>query len=187
MSFLSDKSLSPKKIGAILVIALAVVLGLLVSLVYLNAPKVVYIDAARVLQEYRGARDSRNAFEEKASKWQSNIDTLEREFEQAYAMFEANYKNMDAESRENRRGELARQQQKVQEYKQAMQQNAASEEQKLTQETVEDINRFLESYGKKQGYDFILIANQVGTIAYAREKLDVTDEVIEALNQAYRK
>jgi outer membrane protein len=41
------------------------------------------------------------------------------------------------------------------------------------------------TYGKQHNYKIILIANQSGTIAYAREGLDITPEVIEGLNKDY--
>ncbi|TJZ53574.1 OmpH family outer membrane protein [Sphingobacterium olei] len=147
----------------------------------------VYIDATRVLQEYSGAQVAREALELKTSHWKSNVDTLEAEFQNAYEEFERKEKGMDANIKEERRTELRKKQQQLEEYKGVMQQNAVAEDQKLSQETISDINKFLTEYGKKHRYKYILIANQVGTIAYAADGLDITDDVIKALNDAREK
>lgn len=86
--------------------------------------------------------------------------------------------------------ELAKQliqvkQKQLSDYQRGIQDNAKQEDGKLTQTVVAQINAFLTKYGKDHNYKMILIANQSGTIAYAREGLDITSTVIEELNNEY--
>jgi Skp family chaperone for outer membrane proteins len=46
------------------------------------------------------------------------------------------------------------------------------------------VNAFLMRYGKKHGYKMILIAAN-GNIAYADPSMDITDQIVEALNNEY--
>jgi len=46
------------------------------------------------------------------------------------------------------------------------------------------VNAYLLRYGKKHRYKVILIAAN-GNIAYADERIDLTDDVVESLNREY--
>ncbi len=50
---------------------------------------------------------------------------------------------------------------------------------------VKTVKDFIKEYGKKNGYTYIYGANESGNILYGQENLDITDDVIKALNQKY--
>jgi outer membrane protein len=45
----------------------------------------------------------------------------------------------------------------------------------------------VEEYGKENGYDLILGTTTSGNILYGTEKKDITEQVLNALNNAYEK
>jgi outer membrane protein len=47
------------------------------------------------------------------------------------------------------------------------------------------INSYSEAFGKENGYEFILGADGSGVIMYASEKIDVTTQFIEYINEMY--
>ncbi|GGF27937.1 hypothetical protein GCM10011383_44550 [Hymenobacter cavernae] len=75
--------------------------------------------------------------------------------------------------------------QQLQQYREAIQQKAVAEQQRLDKETLDEINAYLKQYGKEKGYDFILGATEQGNIVYAAEGKDITEEVLTGLNQQY--
>lgn len=186
MSLDNQKSrLFRKSFLAVCGISILLILISMSCFFYFKKPNVVFIDASRVLQEYKGSKTARAKFEEKAHTWQSNIDTLQHEFDLAYKKFESEYDGLSEGGRAQRKEALNKQRGQLEQYKSAMGSNASQEDQKNSQEIILEINRFLEEYGKAEGYDLILIANQVGTIAYGKKELDLTDDVIKALNESY--
>ncbi len=47
------------------------------------------------------------------------------------------------------------------------------------------INEYVSAYGEEHGYDFIFGASGDGSLMYAREGCDITDEVIGYVNRKY--
>ena len=65
----------------------------------------------------------------------------------------------------------------------------ALREQELTEKYTVDlwqqINGYVDDYGKEKGYDFIFGATGNGSLMYAREAYDITDEIIDYINLRY--
>ena len=57
--------------------------------------------------------------------------------------------------------------------------------QQADQELLKKVNHYLKEYGKSKQYDFILGANESGSIVYATPAKDLTNDVLAGLNQQY--
>ena len=51
---------------------------------------------------------------------------------------------------------------------------------------ISKMNAFVEDYGKKNGYTFILGKNQAGSVVYGIEANDITEVVTKEINEAYK-
>lgn len=58
------------------------------------------------------------------------------------------------------------------------------EDKALTKVVMDKVNDYLKRYGEKMNYSIIL-GSQNGNIVYAKEGLDITEEVIQGLNEEY--
>ena len=56
------------------------------------------------------------------------------------------------------------------------------EGQKEIDTLVKQVKAFVKDYGKKNGYTFILGANEAGSVMYGADDKDITEDVIKALN-----
>jgi len=162
----------------------AVILFLLFSSFFKN-DKIAYVDSARILNEYKGSAEAKKAFQSKAKVWQENIDTLTNGVKAAIQQYEKSIATLSPKEQELSKQLIQAKQKQLADYQHAIQDNAKEEDGKLTQGIVSQINAFLLKYGKDHNYKMILIANQSGTIAYAREGLDITSAVIEDINNNY--
>jgi outer membrane protein len=147
--------------------------------------KIAYVDSAKILNEYKGSAEAKKAYQSKLKIWQGNIDTLTNEVKGAIQKYEKSLAAMSKKEQELSRQLIQEKQKQLTDYQRGIQDNAKQEDGKLTQVIVSQINAFLTQYGKKHNYKLILIANPSGTIAYAREGLDITPDVIEELNKEY--
>jgi outer membrane protein len=152
---------------------------------FLKNDKIAYVDSARILNEYKGSAEAKKAFQTKAQIWQANIDTLTNEVKKSIGDYEKSLAVMSPKEQLLSKQLIQSKEQQLSDYQKATQEKAKQEDGKLTQGIVAQINGFLTSYGKKHNYKLILIANQSGTIAYARDGLDITTEVITELNNEY--
>ena len=51
---------------------------------------------------------------------------------------------------------------------------------------VTGVKKFIKDYGKKNGYTYIYGTGDVASILYAEDKLDITKDIIKALNDKYK-
>ncbi|MGI4760321.1 MAG: OmpH family outer membrane protein [Janthinobacterium lividum] len=129
-----------------------------------------YINPNKLLQGYHGAQAQHELFQAKARDWQLRIDSLGTELQALHSAPPAT---------------RAAKEQQLGQYREAIQQRAQQENQRLTQAVLAEINAYLKQYGKQQGYTFILGATESGNIVYAADEADITDDVLQGLNAQY--
>lgn len=180
------KSKDPTKSSTQVILNITVIAAILFLFAYifiLKNDRIVYVDSGRIMNEYKGAIQAKKAYDEKTKSWQANIDTLTLDFQNGMRKYEKELAGMSAREMELSKQLLNSKQKQLADYQRAIQDNARQEDAKLYQGIVTEINAFLLKYGKDHNYKMILIANQSGNIAYARDGLDVTAEVIKELNK----
>lgn len=176
--------MNPNKINlAVGVINLLVLI--FISYVVFFQQKVVYVDSAKLLNDYKGMQDARAAYQQKAVTWKANIDTLTNEVKQQIFQYEKESPKMTAKERQLSQELIRTKQNQLAQYQNALNTQAQQEDQKMTGEVVSQINAYLKKYGEAKGYRIILAATEYGNLAYADETLDITEEVLEGLNKEY--
>ncbi len=155
--------------------------------IFVNKPKpLAYIDVAKIIEKYQGMTDARKSYQQKTTVWQSNIDTLKVELDKVFQDYGKNASKMTAKEAELSRELLKTKEQQYLQYKDNIRQKAMEEDKKMTETVLLKVNLFLKEYGNSKGYAFIFAANGNGSMAYADERLDITEEVLVKLNQAYK-
>ena len=135
-----------------------------------NQNNIVYIISDTLVEEYQGMKDAKVAFQQKQMTWQANIDSLQSQYQKAL-------------KKEPKKAQLFLQ--NVNKYRTQIQNLSQQEDQKMTQAVLGQINTFTELYGKKHGYDLILGTTSDGSILYGSDRLDITDQLLIALNHYY--
>ena len=157
----------------------------LVGLYYLHfvgSEKIAFVDSAKLLANYEGMQQARQAYQQKASVWQANIDTLTQEVQSALKEYEKDKAQLSQKEQELSQELLKNKQQQLVNYQRAIQEKAAQEDKQMTQTVITEVNNYLSEFGSQHNYKVILVANETGTIAYAQEGMDVTEEVLAGLN-----
>lgn len=174
-----SKSLLQIKVLNFLVIA--VVVG---WIVYSQATKskIAFVDSARLIENYEGMKVAREAFQQKSLQWQANIDTLTSEFKRAVDDFETSKSKLSTKEAELSRQLIETKRKQLVDYQQAIQQQAEQEDYQMTQKVLSEVNGLINDYAKQQGYDMVLGASGNGNIVYAKEYMDITEDVMDMLN-----
>ena len=145
--------------------------------------KIAYVDVEQVLQEYEGSKKAEAELKVQSEQIAYELDQLALPFQQKVQEYQQKSQSMSASARQEREQELMREQQMLQQRQQMAQQQVQAESQNKMDEINEDIESFLKSYAKSKGYSYILgTSMQTRTVLYGEESLDITDDVIEALN-----
>ncbi|EFK56009.1 OmpH family outer membrane protein [Sphingobacterium spiritivorum] len=151
-----------------------------VYVLFLKSDKIGYIESTRIFQEYKGAKVEREKLEEKTKEFKSKLDTLNQEVREAIIR----YDGQSAVKKDNQSEQIIQlKQRQLEEYRRMIQENIQSEEANAMNKIAAELNVFLKDYGKRNNYKFIFIANPSGTIAYAEEGTDLTEDVLKELNK----
>ena len=147
--------------------------------------KLVYVDSAKLVNEYKGMHDARAVYQKKSASWKANIDTLTNEVQQQIMSYENERAKLSIKERQLSEELIRTKQKQLIEYQQAINTQAKQEDEKMTSDVVNQINSFLKKYGESNGYKIVMAATEYGNIAYADEGLDITDDVLIGLNKTY--
>jgi outer membrane protein len=159
---------------------------IILSIVVCNKPhEVVYVDSAKLLNNYKGMQAARAAYQTKSGAWKSNIDTLANEVQQLIFKYEKESTSLTTKERQLSQELIRNKQKQLADYQQAMNTQAQQEDARMTSDVVTQVNAYLKKYGESKGYTVILAATEYGNLAYADEGLDITDEVLEGLNKEH--
>ncbi len=146
----------------------------------------VYVDVNKLMEGYSRTKVEREAFNKKAATLKANVDSLISGWQKELQSYEKERASMTKKELELKQQLLSNKQQQVNNYQQAIQKQIQEEDQKATKTVVNDINAYIKEYGKEKGYRIIFGASGGGNVMYADKAADLTDDVLEGLNQQYK-
>ncbi|WP_340064263.1 OmpH family outer membrane protein [Ascidiimonas aurantiaca] len=151
-----------------------------------SATELVYVDVNKLLEGYKRTKVERDAFNAKAALMKANTDSLMTGWQKELQAYEKEQASYTEKERALKQELLANKQQQINNYQQAMQRQLREEDQKMTQTVINDINDYVKEYGKEKGYKIIFGAGGNGSIMYADDATDLTEEVLDGLNKQYK-
>lgn len=173
-----------KKISLVIVIQVAIVISVLI---FFNSriPKVVYVKSLKVLEEYQGMKEAREVLSAFIAEKDTQIDSLKENLREIGAQIES--KNITSSEKKSLEEIYNNKQSEMNQYLIQLRDEAKQEEQKLTQGALNQVNSYIKVYAEQKGYDLVIGVTLSGNVLYGSEALDITDEIIEFLNNNYVK
>ena len=147
--------------------------------------KVAYVQTDELLAKYQGMIEAKEKYQVKAVSWQSNMDTLKVEIQTMIDDYQEQKSSLSKSKREILEKDIQVKQQQFSNYQKAISQQAQEEDQQLTQGVLNQVNTYIEEYGKEHGYKIIFGANGSGTIVYGSDAIDITAPILKGLNKEY--
>lgn len=163
-------------------------IALVISLLVLfgqSSEKLAYVDVNKLVEGYERTKIERKSFEEKSMMLRANVDSLMVGWQDDLRKYEKDRVTMSKRELNLSKELLQNKQQQISNYQQAIQKQIQEEDQKTTQTIINDINDYVKEYGKRNGHRIVFGAMGSGNIMYAEEATDLTDEVLEGLNNQY--
>lgn len=147
--------------------------------------KIAFVRSSDLVYGYLGMKDAHQDFEQKSKVWQANVDTLQQNFQQAYSNFNTQAPSMKAEEKDQQEQLLEQQKQQLLAYTDALNKQAKTEDEKITQGVLNQINSFVTEYGQQHDYEIILGTTNGGSLLYGQDGIDITEDLLKALNENY--
>ena len=117
-----------------------------------SSPRIAYVRSAVLVSSYTGMKEARSLYQEKMSKWKSNIDTLSKDYQQAINKYNMEVTSLSANEKKERENYLHKQEDNLRQYAGTLEQKATEEDKKMTEGVLNQINSYVKDYGEKKGY-----------------------------------
>ena len=148
--------------------------------------KIVYVNSDTLSEQYGYFKDIRARLEDKAKKAQSNLQAKGQAFQREIAEAEKNAATMSAAERQATEERLARKQQELAQLNQNASNSLAQDEATEFNAVYTAITEYLKKHAEEKGYRFVLTYSHTNpAVLYADPELDITKEVLDALNKEY--
>jgi outer membrane protein len=146
-----------------------------------------FVNSDSVMVNYEMVKDMKTVLEAKQSEAENSYATQQKTFEAQVAQYQKNVQANTLSIADAQKTEkyLTQAQQNLLDLKEKLTSTLADEEMKMNVALMDSIMNYLKRYNKDKSYDYILGFSKGSGILYANDSLDVTKDVIEALNKEY--
>ena len=151
---------------------------------------IAYLNVDSLLENYVFAQEANEKLMKKQEDARLKMNTKVRTFQNEVADFQRKLENnafLSRERAEKEQQRLAKKEQELQELEAKLTQDILTENQNLNKQLVDSLNNFLNVFNADGRYHVILSNNAKDNILMASEVYDITDEVIEGMNNRYKK
>lgn len=152
-----------------------------------NNFRIAYFDIDSLQEKYTYFKDASGELKTKESKLEEQISSLQNSYQKRLKELQEKSTTMTQSEGEAAEREVAQMNQKFQQKQMAMEQDLKKHQMDVMTDVRNRIENYLKEYNKERGYAFIL-SYQPGFMLYYRDSVyDITNDVIEGLNEEYKK
>ncbi|MBO6188012.1 MAG: OmpH family outer membrane protein [Prevotella sp.] len=151
--------------------------------------KIAYVEVDSLMTQYEFCKEFTLILQKKSNNARNTLTQKGQQLQSAAANFQQKLQNNGFTSREQAESQQAaiqRQQQSLQELQARLENELANETAKYNDALRDSLMHFLNAYNKDKKYDIIL-TKQGDNILYAAPRFDITKDVINGLNNHYKK
>lgn len=168
-----------KKLLSIIIIVLSVVSCQ-------QSQKIGFVDNSVLINDYQEKKDIEAKLKGKIEVYEKRRDSLSQAFQLDVKAAEVKARTMSQANLQKLQQEFQQKEQIISQQLQFEQQQIAQESQSKNDSLIKKVRDFVKDYGKANGYSFILGSNEAGSVMYGTEEVDLTQTLLDALNEAYK-
>lgn len=147
--------------------------------------KIAYIQTDSVITKFDFYKKRSEEITEKGKKFEGELSTRARGFEQEVSNFEQTAQSMTPNQARAKQEELVTKERNLMTYRDNLMQELSADESKLYSEVYDQIQEFLSEYAESRDLEMILSYTRGGAVWYSKKSLDITQDVVDALNKRY--
>lgn len=147
--------------------------------------KIVVVDSQKVLEQYNGFKEAKDIYELRLKELSDTFNKQRQIFESKSKELEILSAGLSKKEQTQKQSDLAKLKAELLKSGAAIESQSSQQENKLLTGVYNKVNDFIERFGERNGYEVILGANGQGNVIYVNDKTDITQEVINELNQEY--
>lgn len=148
--------------------------------------RVAYINADTVLKYYDYFKENQEKLRKKGEKFNNDLKNRAQGLQTEINNYQRNLSNLTIGQAKAIEEDLGRKQQNLQLEEQRLTQELMTEQGRMNEELYLKITDFLKGYSRERGLQVVLKYDPSSDVLFAGDSLDISRDVIEGLNKAYR-
>lgn len=147
--------------------------------------KIGFIDSEKIFAAYKGTSQAQTEFNNDIQKWTKELETKKQELQNMVDEYQNQSLILSEAKRREKEEEIQSKRSELDSFNQEIwgpNGRVAQRNEQLTKPIVEKIREVLSDIGQTEGFSIVFDATD-GNVVYADHALDLTDRVIERLNQ----
>ena len=144
-----------------------------------------YVNSDSLLANYNYYEEVATALAQKQDKLQTEYIRRAEALQKQLEDFKRTYTNMTVPQARAVEENLMQRRQSLGQYQESISQELMQEEAAITQKLYENLSNYLKEYGEANNLQIVFTYTAGSGLLYANDALDITDQVIEALNLEY--
>jgi len=150
--------------------------------------KIGFVDNGKMINEYQEKKDIEAKYTEKELAFQKRTDSIGKAFQLEAQDFQLKASSMSKDKQQEQYQILGQKQKMLQQQIQYEQQQMQQAYQSEIDSVIVKVKGFVKDYGKNNGYTYILgTSDNAASVLYGAEKNDLSQVMIDALNENYKK
>jgi outer membrane protein len=149
--------------------------------------RIAYVNIDTLLQDYHMYQDKRDEFIEQQSSSQAKLQDRSQELQQEFQeLKEKLSKGLITRSKARiMQQDLGKKEQELYQMRDQITSELAEKEQVIYRQVLNSVTEYLDDYADEHNYHFILSYSFGGPILYKHERFNITQRVLEGLNEQY--
>lgn len=152
-----------------------------------NQTKIAYINVEDLMKDYDATRALEEKLKARQEEMTKELDSIGAPFQLKVQEYYQNANKMSAQKRAETEQALQQEQQILQARQQQAGQALQQENQTLSEALTKMVDSFVADYAKAKGIQLVFGTSGNGTVMYGDDKLNVTSDILEILNENYVK
>lgn len=150
--------------------------------------RIVYVNTDTLLNNYEYYKDVVKEFENKSFALDNELQRKAQSFQNEVALFQRRVQagGLSEQQALTQQAALQKKEQDIMMYRENAAGNLQQEQAKKTDELLTKIHEYLKNYNASDRYDMVIGYSKGGGVLYAKEDLDITQEVLKGLNEEYK-
>ncbi|MCK4662930.1 MAG: OmpH family outer membrane protein [Bacteroidales bacterium] len=153
-----------------------------------HSSRMAFVNLDSLLLNYRLSEDLNDNFLKRQERLKVEFATKAGNFEKEAQMFQEKLNRggfLTQQRAEEEQQRLLMEQQKLQNLEYELSNKLVEEQQKMNLQLYDSITNLVKEYNNNYGYEYILGVTQAGGLLYANQKYNITDTIVNLLNERY--
>jgi outer membrane protein len=148
--------------------------------------KIAFINADSVLKYYEFTKVNRDKLEDKGKRLDQDLNNRAASLRGEIENYQRTRNTLTIGQAQAIEEDLARKQQNFQMYQESASQEMMADNAKMNRDLYDKITQFLKKYGQEQGLQYVLKFDPSSDLLFAGDSLDISKQVVDGLNAAYK-